>query len=311
MLEASQRYALRKTSEEKIFLRNISLLESSYASEKDPALKELLGQQLASLKGGLSMISSKTGQPDNAANAYGNPAGAYNPPASGDRGNLSRKGNFTESVLIKLDSGALHECSCEDEKLMLKYYRLVLARHGERINDAERKTVGEIKSLVSKSDLTIQSLCQGFMGPEPSKYGFAKHYLAAAEKAYNYVRDEIRTVDDIGIGISFWLTPMEMVSGKIADDEDKAILLCSLLYCLGDENAEVVIAELENGSPHAFVITGFNNEFFLLDPSQGKGFSQCRGRKHEVMESYSFCGSGIRRFMYKFNASKYEQFTGQ
>lgn len=236
-----------------------------------------------------------------------------------------------------------------DEKnpeLLAKILRILLSRYSAIINEKEQKTVGEIKAMVSKDDLTIQSVAQSFSG---EKYSFPENYNSVAEKCFKFVRDEITTFEP-DLGISYWLLPKDIVAEKVADDEDKAILLCSLLYCLGDINAEVVIAELENGLPHAFVATEFfpgqaaaqfgaaglsqippkstpenspmagdentsistpqvQGKFCILDPCQQAEFGQYCGQKQDVLAMYAYKESKIKKFLYRFNNSKYEQYT--
>ncbi|MFH1391224.1 MAG: transglutaminase-like domain-containing protein [Candidatus Diapherotrites archaeon] len=253
---------LKKTSEEKLILRNISALEKSIEEETSEERRKELGTQLSSLKDHLQGPSEQT----------------------------------------VLDVDLTN--SKEEEKLN-KLYKILLEKHAKLINEQETKTVGEIKVLINKEDLSIQAVVNSFV---PENYNSKNHFFQAAEKAYNYIVNEIAFVNT-ELNISFWLTPKEIISEKIGDDEDQAVLLCSFLYALGDENAEVVIAELENGNAHAFVITEFNNKFLLLDPTQGKEFRKFFGEKKEVLETYSYNESHIKRFMYKFNHSKYEQFV--
>lgn len=274
MFDVPQKYALRKTAVEKVFLKNITALEKSYLEENDPTLKRTYEAQITELKARLSSLSG------------------------------ARNNAFVSAEQQKLIFGET-PLAPERGEIMLKLCKAILSRYSGLINEREKKTVGEIKALVNKDDLTIQSLAQAFMG---ENYGFGHNYAEAAEKAFNYVRDEITSLEDIDLGVSFWFTPTEMAIEKIGDDEDKAILLCSLLYALGDENAECIIAELENGTPHAFVVTEYNGKFLLLDPCQGKPFNEFMGQKSEVIKNYSYNGSPIRKFMYRFNNSKYEQF---
>ncbi|MCR4334995.1 MAG: hypothetical protein NUV57_00470 [archaeon] len=253
---------LKKTSKEKMILRNISALEQSLAEETSDERKTELENQLSSLKDHLQEPSAQTVLEVNISN------------------------------------------SNKEEKLS-RIYRILLEKHAKLINEQETKTVGEIKALINKDDLSIHSIVNSFT---PENYNFENHFFQAAEKAYNYVVNEIDFVD-VEISISFWLTPKEIISEKIGDDEDQAVLLCSFLYSLGDEKAEVVIAELENGEAHAFVISEFNNKFLLLDPTQKKDFREFYGEKKEVLENYTYNESRIKRFMYKFNHSTYEQFV--
>ncbi len=192
----------------------------------------------------------------------------------------------------------------EQEQKLLRLYRLLLKKYSDAINEKEKRTIGQIKGLVDKDDMTIQSIVSEF---KQKDYSFEKDYFAAAQKCFEFVQKEIDFVK-ADIEISFWLTPKEIMENKIADDEDLAVFLCSMLFALGDNAASVAISELDNLSTHAFVITEFNDKFLLLDPSQQKPFNSFIGNRENVLENYSFNNAKLRRFLYKFNHEEYEQF---
>lgn len=189
--------------------------------------------------------------------------------------------------------------------LRLRLYKLLLDKYSSLINEKETKTVGEIKALVNADDLTIQGIASQH---RPENYDFSRDYPQSAENAYNFICGEISYIPS-DLGLDIWLSPNEILSAKIADDSDLAVLLCSVLYALGDEKAEVVVAELENANTHAFAITEIDGKFILLDPSQKRPFMEFSGEKEKVLEQYSFNGAKIRHFLYKFNAQSYEQFV--
>lgn len=186
----------------------------------------------------------------------------------------------------------------------LKLCRFLLQKYGDIINEREKRTIGEIKGLVDGSDLSIQSLAQDFMG---DNYDFETNYESALKEAYKFVVDEIGFVD-ADLNLNYWMSPKEVLEQKVADDEDFAVFICSLMKALKDDKAEVIIAELDNLRTHAFVTTELGDKFLLLDPSQGKGFEEFLGEKTEVLAKYSFNGNKIKTFLYKFNSDKYEQF---
>ncbi len=192
----------------------------------------------------------------------------------------------------------------KQKELQSRLYALLLEKFAPAINQHEKKTVGEIKQLVDKEDLTIQSIVSEIK-PEP--YLFDRDYPKTAEKAFQYLAEEVEFVKS-GISINFWLKPSEALEYGVADDEDLAVFLCSLLYALDDENAQVVIAELDNLTPHAFVLTEIGKETLLLDPSQKHSFSHYKGEKAVVLEKYLFNNAKIKRFLYRFNHNTYEQY---
>lgn len=285
MLGSMQRPKLERTIAEKELLRNINALQQTLSEETDMAKKGELLSQLGELRSHLSRLSGTTYTELRLENAR----------LRKELSELNRK-----LLELKNSQGS----GWENLTGVVRIYRLVIERYADLINENESKSVGEIKALVSKENLTIQSIAQRFMG---ENYVFREHYPAAAEKAYDYVKGEIEFVNT-DMSVSFWLEPGQIASEKIGDDDDQAVFLCSLLLALGDENAECVIAELDNAKTHAFVITEFAGKLFLLDPVQKKPFTEFCGEKEQVMGRYTFFSNKITRFLYKFNNSKYEQF---
>lgn len=191
----------------------------------------------------------------------------------------------------------------EPNPKLCRLYRLLLQKFAPTITEKERRTIGQVKALLDSGDMTIQSLVGQFQGPG---YTFDSDYLTASKKALLYVSLNIDFVK-LDIPISFWLSPKEIVENKIADDEDHAVFLCTLLLALGDANAEVVIAEMTDLTTHAFVLSQYRGLYYLFDSTQ-ENASPLNGTKEEIFSQYVSNGSRIKRFLYKFNHSNYEQF---
>jgi len=292
-LETQTRGTFSKTTAEQTLLRTIQELEIDLHSSEDTLRKEELSEQIESLKGELSRVQG----PDYSELIKENRA-------------LKEKVSALQKELDNLCSasnGKLCETAspkAKDNSLKEKLYSLLLSKYSTNISEFEKKTVGQIKALISDDDLTVQSFLEGI---KPEEYSFESNYLETANTAFQYFIKNIEYVD-ADLDINFWLTPKEILTNKIGDDEDLAVLLCSMLYSLGDKEAEVVIAELDNLTTHAFVITKYKGEFILLDPSQKKAFETYKGQKKDVLNNYSFKGATIKRFLYRFNHGKYEQF---
>jgi hypothetical protein len=192
----------------------------------------------------------------------------------------------------------------ENEVKLCKY---LLEKYADIINDREKRTIGEIKALVDGNDLTIQSFVEDF---KKTGYAYPEDYETSLRQVFDFVKKEISFVD-AELNINYWLTPREILEVKIADDEDLAVFLCAAMRSLGDEKAEVIIAELDNLKTHAFVLTDLNNESLLLDPAQDHTYEEYRGPKAEIIKKYSLQKQKIKKFLYRFNSQKYEQFLDE
>ncbi len=282
------------TSAEQAILRNVEALEFDLKSETDPQRCEELVDQINDLKSDIAKVGVDSSFLEREQ-------------LRKRISELEEENNFLKTHLKNNSSAEFTKNFPEDlEKANAKFklYELLLNKYTDIINEFEKKTVGEIKGLVNPDDLSVQSIIVDFKN---ENYSFRKDFLVAAKNAFLFLSNEISFVK-AGLDVNFWLSPREMLSKKVGDDEDLAVFLCSILSALGDKQAEVTIAELENMSTHAFVITDFDGSFFLLDPSQKHEFEKFCGEKAKVLAKYSFNNSKIKRFLYRFNKDKYEQF---
>ncbi|MBI2598062.1 MAG: hypothetical protein HYW50_02600 [Candidatus Diapherotrites archaeon] len=267
---------LTQTSVEQAVLRNIQALELELETEKDPKRMEEITDQINDLKASIAL------------------AGANYSFLLGEQKEFQK-----EKQIERLEE-EIGESSAK-----FRLYELLLYKYADIINEFEKKTVGEIKAMVNADDLTVQSIVQDF---RKENYVFEKDYFESAKKAFEFISNEITFVK-ADLDVNFWLSPKEIMNKKVGDDEDLAVFLCSVLSALGDKKAEVVIAELENLTTRAFVVTEMRSKFFILDAAQKKPFEEFSGAKTEVLAKYSFSGAKIKRFLYKFNFEKYEQFV--
>lgn len=215
---------------------------------------------------------------------------------------LKEKEALIDELKAKQKTKSLFEFS--EKGLRLKLYRLLLKKYAPIINERETKTVGEIKGLINKDDLTVQSLIAQF---KPENYNYERNFLQAAKKAFEFLQREIRYVKP-DVELNFWLTPAEMLASKVADDEDLAVFLCSILFALGNENASVMIVELEDLTTHAFVVMEFKGKVYFLDATQEHSFDKYCGTMPELLQEYTFNGARVNRLLYKFNHFEYRQF---
>jgi len=207
-----------------------------------------------------------------------------------------------EACVDKTRISSLFEYS--EKGLRLRLYGVLLKKYAATINEREKKTIGEVKGLVNGDDLTVQSVVSGL---KPEKYSFERDFPSAAKKAFGFVKKEIHYAK-ADLDLDYFLSPLEVMTEKIADDEDQAVFLCSLIFALGDESASVVIAELDDLTTHAFVAIELAGKAYFLDPTQEHAFEQFSGKTEEVLKKYSYAGAKVKRLLYKFNKHEYKSF---
>ncbi len=172
---------------------------------------------------------------------------------------------------------------------------LVIKRYSKCINEKEIKTIEDLKALVQPSNSEVLKIASSLKGQTKQE---------KAKQAYEKIVKEIKSVPSLGI--NFWMTIEEMLETKIADYEDKAILLCSVLKAIGEE-AEIAIAELNDGSNKPFILIKKEEEYLMLDPNTFHEFEKYKGNLKTLVEKYEENSKKITRFLYKFNNTTYEE----
>ena len=204
------------------------------------------------------------------------------------------------------------------------FYRAIIERYRDYINDREQKTIPALKSLIDPSDPTIAALRDGIaqkikdekesalagqvVETKELEYFADTDFPKAAAMAYEHAKALLRTGSEIQL--SFWLKYPEMETLGIADSFDKALLLCSLLFALGGKDARVTVLELEDGSSHPVVTLAIGGKFILLDPDNAKAaFGEIEAaEKSELLAEYlTLDGKKASRISYEFNRDEYEE----
>ncbi len=204
------------------------------------------------------------------------------------------------------------KCIGPDEPALWKaragFYKKIIERYGQAIDEGERKTIPDLKALVDAKDASVLAVKAKALESAglAEGYSFERDFLAYAEAAFSYVRSLSRI--DSEIEPSFWLRPAEIVELGAADAFDRAIFLCSLLTAGDCETARVLVLELEGGARHPVVVFYYLERQHFLDPSQEAAFSTYTGLLEEVFRHYTYEGKRVLKSAFEFNATDYNEF---
>lgn len=183
-------------------------------------------------------------------------------------------------------------------------YRMLVSRYAETIETSEAKTAEDLRGLVVPGHQGVKEIAGKVRG-EFEAYNPKYDFLRAAEKAYYWLCSNVASVPPAGV--SFWMKVEDILSNKLADYEDKAILLCSSLRAL-DGDASVVVAELSDKSHRPLVILTFRDKSILCDPNQRHDFYQHYGARDDIIKNYRYDGKKVSRLLYEFNDKDYKQY---
>ncbi|HRT02473.1 MAG TPA: hypothetical protein P5513_00820 [Candidatus Diapherotrites archaeon] len=183
-----------------------------------------------------------------------------------------------------------------------KYYKAVIEKNKEKLNEFNNKTITEIKNTINPDDLTIKNIVEKF---KPIGYDFNKDYLNTLKTIYNFLKQEI-TIIDPELKILIYDDATTIIKNKITNDISAAIMLCSIMCALGDENAMVEAVLLEKEGNHAFVKTKYKNKYYIFDLSQDNSFEKYNDKNIEnLYQNYTYDNKKIVKKIFNFNQNIY------
>jgi len=225
---------------------------------------------------------------------------------------LLKAGASAEEGKKALESGEdLRESLEKSKEKMQEYYdevafySLLVNRYATHIETSEAKTIQDLKSLIQPQNKQVLAAVDRVLAGFP-EYNPDRDVLAACERAYAFVSDEIHSVPSTGV--TFWMTIKDMIEHKIADYEDKAILLCSILLSM-DVRSKVMIVDMADGSNRPLVLLEHKRSFVLCDVNKRHDFLAYVGASQdEAISKYTYNGLKVKRTLYEFDNKKYKQY---
>ncbi len=170
----------------------------------------------------------------------------------------------------------------------LAILQAIVERYSDKIREGETKTVEELKALIKPSDPDVKDIIRAYGSPE---------------KAYEYVRDRVMEIKP-PMNISFWMDVSDVIRIGAGDNDDRAILLCSMLRGLG-EYAKVLIVETSKGEHRALVLLEKDGKYYLLDLDKTRNFDDFVGSsEEEVISKYSTRHGSIAKILYEISDKK-------
>ncbi|MEM3791580.1 MAG: hypothetical protein QXL16_02530 [Candidatus Micrarchaeaceae archaeon] len=179
----------------------------------------------------------------------------------------------------------------DDVERYNRVYLEILLRYKEIIEEHEVLYFSELPKLV-KADEEVKIAAEKILGSFDG-YNFEKDFDKAAEKAYEYVNNEIRTII---LPLQVWLSPGEVIRCGAGDQFDKAVLLCSLFLALGCVNCKVLVVSFDSSRKIGVYYESKSYNYFGIDECK-KTFSS-----REEMLSYLKVGSDEVVDAYEFNS---------
>lgn len=225
-----------------------------------------------------------------------------------------------------IQKGAQQEADWPVWKARATFYRAVIERYRDFVNEGEQKNVPDLKSAIDPKEPTVQRMRSEIVASivQAKTAAAGEAVVESRELEYNpetdfddAARAAFVRVQSLGkthseLSISFWLSYPQMESLGVADAFDRALLLCSLLTALGCKTAMVSVLLLEDGSTHPVVTFGSQEEgYFLLDACNSRslfGEDATRTKQEAVSGFLSGDSKKATRINYEFNREEYNEY---
>lgn len=177
-------------------------------------------------------------------------------------------------------------------KLQTEIADLIIERYRKFIEEGETKSIAELRLLVRPNDAAVTELkitiCDQF-----HPYIYEKNFLHAVQKSL----DILLSYKKVSLPVSFWMAFSDMTRLHAADDIDRAILICSLMRCLGSDNAMVLIGKDKT----AWVTFEFEAKRYVVD-IESRSMSAF-GNDDDAYKSFLY------NIEYSFNDKEYKDLT--
>lgn len=194
----------------------------------------------------------------------------------------------------------------QEDSLQIKYFKLIINKYKDLINENERKTISQLKEMIKPSDLTIKGIVSKFT---PIGYDFNKDYVHTLRKVYNYLRNEI-TIVNTDLKIQFWMSFSRIITEKVCAEENIATLFCSIMRSLQDNMAIIDVVLLEDDKVHSFVTTKIKETYYIFDLVQNIPFDTYKDTdQNKLYEDYRLHGKKILRKIYSYNNLEYTDYV--
>ncbi len=187
-------------------------------------------------------------------------------------------------------------------KLLL--LQTALERYSDYIETNEARTIQDVKASVQPKNKKVLEIAE-IITSEIPEYSPDRDLLKACRMAYERITERIASVP--GIGVTFWMKIEDMLEKKIADYEDKAILLCSVLEALGAD-ARVLILQMSDGTNIPVVELKHAAKVYWLDPNHKHDFDKYSATsREEIMKVFKAEDTSPVSILYEFNDQEYKQ----
>lgn len=186
----------------------------------------------------------------------------------------------------------------QEAKVLANYLKYVVNKNIEKI---QYQNISDLKNLINHDSIDFDMILEKI---KPKNYAYKKNYLKAIENWYELLDDDFEIITQ-NIP-NFTLNAKEILQLKSGTQSDICILTCAIMHKLGDYNARIYCAELEDFFTIYFVQTQYKTKTLIFDFFHSMEYNDFLGIYEKVFEKYKPNSKSIRKIKFNFNAYDYE-----
>ncbi len=186
-----------------------------------------------------------------------------------------------------------------EAKSLSKYLGQICDKNLEKM---QKQTAEEIKQLVDFDSLDFDMIAEKL---KPIEYTYENDFFMAIENWYYLLKNEFSIITSKTN--NYLLNASEILQLRTGNQADIAILTCAIMHKLGDFNAKVTVAEMEDFSTRHFVLTKYKDQVLVFDFFCSEKFDDYLASESEIFKKYNPEEKQIKTIKYSFNRYIFEQ----
>jgi len=191
------------------------------------------------------------------------------------------------------------ETKNSEAKSIKTYFQYVVEKN---LICMQKTSAEDLKSLCDYSALDFDML---FEKITPKDYAYDKNYLDAIANLYDLLENDFRIITQQTP--NYLLSAEDVLQIKSGNQLDICIFVCAAMHKLGDFNAKVNVALLEDFTTVYFVQTKYKYRTLIFDFYNSNKYNDFLDYDDKVWLSYRPEGKEIREIKYAFNKFVYEE----
>ncbi len=191
------------------------------------------------------------------------------------------------------------ETKNSEAKTIKNYFQFIVEKN---LACMQKTSAEDLKSLIDYSAIDFDMV---FEKITPKDYSYEDNYLDAIENLYDLLEEDFDII--IQKTPNYLLTAADILQLKSGNQADISIFVCAIMHKLGDFNAKVTVALLDDFTTIHFVQTKYKYRTLIFDFYNSEKYNDYLEYDNKIWEKYKPEDKAIREIKFSFNKFNYEE----